>query len=102
MTETDTKEAKPGEYVPKGGFVTKGKLEYVDNKINLAVGLTKDKAIMSGPIEAIRKNCEKYLSLKSGSEKVSSIAKKINYKLGKGLDLDEIIRALPAGNFKIE
>jgi len=96
-----TKEAKPGEYVPKGGFVTKGKLEYVDNKINLAIGITKDKAIMSGPIEAIKKNCEIYLSLKSGNEKVSSISKKINYKLGKGINLDEIIRALPAGNFKL-
>jgi len=97
-----TKEANPGEYIPKGGFVTKGKLEYVDNKINLAIGLTKEKAVMSGPIEAIKKHCEKYLSLESGSEKVSSIAKKINYKLGKGLNLDEIIRALPAGDFKIK
>jgi len=97
-----TKEAKPGEYVPRGGFVTKGKLEYVDNEINLAVGITKDRAIMSGPVEAIKKNCEKYITLKQGNEKVSSVAKKINYKLGKGLSLDEIIRALPAGNFKVE
>jgi len=96
-----TKEAKPGEYVPRGGFVTKGKLDYIDNKINLAIGLTKDRAIMSGPIEAIKKHCEKHLTLKQGDEKVSSIAKKINYKLGKGLNLDDIIRALPAGNFNI-
>jgi len=86
-----TKEAKPGEYVPKGGFITKGKLEYIDNKINLAIGLTKNRAIMSGPLEAIKKNCEKYLILKQGDEKVSSIAKKINYKLGKNLELDEIM-----------
>ncbi len=97
-----TKEAKPGEYVPKGGFITKGKLNYVDNKINLAIGITKENAVMSGPVEAVKKNCEKYITLKQGDEKASSIAKKINYKLGKGLDLDDIIRALPAGNFNIK
>jgi len=57
---------------------------------------------MSGPLEAIKKNCEKYITLKQGNEKVSSIAKKISYKLGGNLDLDEIIRALPAGNFEIK
>jgi predicted ribosome quality control (RQC) complex YloA/Tae2 family protein len=97
-----TKEAKPGEFVPKGGFVTKGKLEYIDNKINLTIGITKDRAIMSGPLEAIKKHCKKYIILKQGDEKVSSIAKKINYKLGKGLSLDEIIRALPAGTFSFQ
>ncbi|MFC2016572.1 NFACT RNA binding domain-containing protein [Chloroflexota bacterium] len=97
-----TKEAKPGEYVPKGGFITKGKLNYVDNKINLAIGITKENEVMSGPVEAVKKNCVKYIALKQGNEKVSSIAKKIRYKLGGNLDLDEIIRALPAGNFSLK
>ena len=57
---------------------------------------------MSGPLEAIKKHCTDYVVLEQGDEKVSSIAKKINSKLGKNLDLDEIIRALPAGNFKIK
>ena len=97
-----TKEAKPGEYVPRGGFITKGKLNYVDNKINLAIGITKENAVMSGPVEAVKKNCIKYIELKKGDEKVSSVAKKIRYKLGGNLDLDDIIRALPAGNFKLQ
>ena len=86
----------------KGAFMIYGKTNYIDNKINLTVGITKERAVMSGPLESIKKNCEKYLILKQGNEKVSSVAKKINYKLGKNLDLDEIIRALPAGNFKLE
>ena len=86
----------------RGAFMIYGKTNYINNKINLAIGITKENAVMSGPVEAIKKNCEKYLILNQGDEKVSSIAKKISYKLGPGLDLDEIIRALPAGNFKLQ
>ena len=96
-----SKKTRAGEYMGKGAFMIYGKTNYIENKVNLAIGITKYKAIMSGPIEAIKTNCEKYITLKQGNEKVSSIAKKINYKLGKNLDLDEIIRALPAGGFKI-
>jgi len=100
--EQVTKKTKAGEYMGKGAFMIYGKTNYIENEINLAIGLTKDKIIMSGPLEAIKKNCEKYLVLKQGDEKVSSIAKKINYKLGKELSLDEIIRALPAGSFSFK
>jgi len=94
-----SKKTKAGEYMGKGAFMVYGKTNYIENKVNLAVGIAKDGAIMSGPVEAIKKNCEKYVALKQGNEKVSVIAKKINYKLGSGFDLDEIIRALPAGTF---
>ena len=100
--EQVSKKTKAGEYMGKGAFMVYGKSNYIENKINLAVGITKDRAIMSGPLESIKKNCEKFVVLKQGDEKVSNIAKKINYKLGSGLDLDEIIRALPAGRFKLE
>ncbi len=94
-----TKEAKAGEYVPKGGFVTKGKLEYVDNNINLAIGNFKGH-IMAGPLEAIKKHCKEFLELEQGREKPGKIAKIIQHKI-KG-NLDDIIRALPAGTFKIK
>ena len=97
-----SKKTRAGEYMGKGAFMIYGKTNYIENKVNLAIGITKDRIIMSGPLEAIKKNCEKYFVLKQGNEKVSSIAKKINYKLGKSLDLDEIIRALPAGDFKLQ
>jgi len=97
-----SKKTKAGEYMGRGAFMIYGKTNYINNKINLAIGITKENAVMSGPVEAIKKNCEKYLILNQGDEKVSSIAKKISYKLGPGLDLDEIIRALPAGNFKLQ
>jgi len=94
-----TKEAPPGEYIPRGGFVTKGKLNYIENNINCAIGIYKNK-IMSGPLEPIKKNCEKYIEIEQGREKASNIAKYIQKKIGG--NLDDIIRVLPSGGCKIK
>jgi predicted ribosome quality control (RQC) complex YloA/Tae2 family protein len=94
-----TKEAKPGEYVPKGGFITTGKLTYVDNKINLAVGNYNEK-VMAGPLESIKKHCKNYITLEPGKEKPAKIAKTIQYKIG--CNVDDIVRSLPSGTFKIK
>src|SRR3989338_194941 len=94
-----TKEAPAGEFVPRGGFVTKGKLEYVENKINFAIGSFEGK-IMGGPIEAAKKNCKEYTMLEQGNEKASSIAKYVQKKLGGSLD--DIIRVFPTGGCRIK
>ena len=100
LPEQVSKKTNTGEFMGKGAFMIYGKSNYMENKINLAVGITKENAIMSGPIGAIKKHCEKYIILKQGDEKASDVAKKIRYKLN-APDLDEIIRALPGGSFKI-
>lgn len=92
-----TKEAPSGEYIPRGGFVTKGKLTYIENNVNCAIGECKNK-IMCGPVEAVRKNCEKYVEIEQGREKTSVVAKYIQKKIGG--NLDDIIRALPSGGCK--
>lgn len=97
--EQVTKKAKAGEFLVKGAFIINGKTKYVENQMNLSVGATKDDAIMSGPLESIKKNCEKYVVLQQGKLKPSDAAKKIKFKIGGSLD--EIIRALPAGYFDI-
>ncbi|MFH2027792.1 MAG: NFACT RNA binding domain-containing protein [Nanoarchaeota archaeon] len=94
-----TKEALPGEYVPRGGFVTKGKLNYVENKINCAIGNYNGKA-MAGPISAVKKNCENYFEIKPGRDKASVVAKKINKKLE--LEVDDIVRILPTGGYELK
>jgi predicted ribosome quality control (RQC) complex YloA/Tae2 family protein len=94
-----TKKPKSGEYVPKGGFITEGGLKYIDNKINLAIGNYNGK-VMAGPVESIKKHCKDYLVIEKGNEKPGKIAKTIQNKL-KG-ELDDIIRILPAGTFKIK
>jgi|TARA_Y100000310_G_scaffold22935_2_gene21918 predicted ribosome quality control (RQC) complex YloA/Tae2 family protein len=95
-----SKKTKAGEYMGKGAFMIYGKTNYIDNKINLAVGMTEKHQIMAGPIEAVKANCEKYIVLVQGNEKVSSVAKYIQHKIGG--TLDEIIRALPSGGFEVK
>jgi len=100
--EQVSKKTKAGEYMGKGAFMVYGKTNYINNKVNLAIGINESQQIMSGPLDAVKANCDKYVVLIQGDEKASAIAKKINYKLGGNLGIDEIIRALPAGSFKIK
>lgn len=95
-----SKKAKAGEYLQKGAFMIYGETTYVDNEANLAVGITKEGAIMAGPLSAIKKHCVKSVPLSQGDEKTSNIAKKLQRKL-EGGTLDEIIRVLPAGGCKV-
>ena len=98
--EQVSKKTKAGEYMGKGAFMIYGKTNYIGNKVNLAVGINKSQQIMSGPIDAIKANCDKYVVLIQGDEKSSSVAKYIQHKIGGSID--EIIRALPAGEFKVK
>lgn len=90
-----SKEPNAGEFLPKGAFVIRGKTNYIAPKIDLAIGITEDGAIMCGPLAAVKRNTQKSLALKVKKEKSSDAAKKIRAKLGG--DLDEILRALPPG-----
>ncbi len=96
-----SKTVKAGEYIEKGSFIVKGKSNYVNNKINLAVGV-RDKTgeFMGAPLEAVKKHCKKFLIVEQGDNKPSECAKKIRKKLGFD-DLDEIIRVLPSGGCRV-
>ncbi|MBI3026666.1 DUF814 domain-containing protein [Candidatus Woesearchaeota archaeon] len=98
--EQVSKKTKAGEYMGKGAFMIYGKTNYITNKIDLAVGVTRQQQIMAGPIDAVKANSEKYVILQQGSEKASAIAKYIQHKLGGSID--EIIRALPSGGFSVK
>lgn len=94
-----TKEAQAGEFLAKGAFMIRGKTTYVDCSINLAMGLYED-AVMSGPVAAVKAHCKEIVEIVQGTEKASEIAKKIKKVLG--ADVDDIIRQLPAGEFKLK
>ncbi len=98
--EQISRKTKSGEYLTKGGFMIYGKTTYIDNTIDLAVGITKKNQIMAGPLESIKKNCDKIIVLEQGSEKASSIAKYIKHNFGGSID--DIIRVLPSGKFRIK
>ncbi len=98
--EQVSKKTKAGEFMGKGAFMIYGKTNYINNKVNLAVGITSSKQIMAGPLEAVKANCDKCIILEQGSEKASAIAKYIQHKLNGSID--EIIRALPSGGFRVK
>ena len=96
-----SKQANPGEFLAKGAFMIRGKTQYVKNKIDLAVGATEEGAIMAGPQRAIEAHCKKFVRIEQGPAKASDTAKKLQKILGAG-DLDELIRALPAGGYRVQ
>lgn len=88
------------ENLPKGAFLIVGKTNYIENKLNMAVGLASDGFVMGGPLEAVKKNCKKHVEIIPGDDKASAVAKKIKAVIGG--DLDEIIRVLPSGGMKFK
>ncbi len=98
--EQVTKEAQAGEFVPKGAFMIRGKTNYIHPKPDIAVGMTLDKAVMGGPVAAVKKACENFVELRPGKEKTSAIAKKIRAKIGG--ELDDIIRVMPSGGIELK
>ena len=97
-----SKEAKAGEYLVKGAFMIYGKKNYVPVMVVLAIGVTSDGRIMGGPAAAVAKNCAKSVKILQGDNKPSDAAKKIVKILGVDSScLDEIIRAMPAGECKV-
>ncbi len=98
--EQVTKEAKAGEFVPKGAFMIYGKRTQYRVNVVMSVGITKDGVVMGGPERPVKLHCEKAVNIIQGAEKTSDIAKKIKKILGSG-ELDDIIAVLPAGGCEI-
>ncbi len=100
--EQVSKEAKAGEYLTKGAFMVYGKKNPVPARVGLAIGLTSGGKIVGGQAAAVAASCGKYVKLIQGDNKPSDAAKKIAKILGLSSSyLDEIIRAMPAGEFKV-
>lgn len=95
-----TKEAQSGEYLQKGSFMIRGKTNYVDPNMKIAIGL-KDNVVIGGPVESVSHVTDNFVVLVSGTEKSGAIAKLIQKKIGK-VNLDEIIKFIPAGGSSIE
>lgn len=98
--EQVSKKANPGEYLEKGSFMIRGKMNLVNPGINLAIGVMEEGMIMAGPLTAVTQNCVKFVELKQGREKPGLIAKKIKRVIGG--EPDDIIRVLPSGGFEIK
>lgn len=99
-----SKSANAGEYLQKGSFMIRGKTNYLDAGImEVAVGVLhtdEGDVVISGPESAISMQTKDYIVLQQGKDKVSDIAKLVRKQFGG--ELDEIIRMLPAGAFRVK
>jgi len=95
-----TKEAKSGEFVPKGAFMIYGKKNFVkEYTMELAIGVKENKVI-GGPVTAVDKQTKNYVIVEMGDVKKSDLAKKIKNKING--DLDDIMNFLPGDGRIVE
>jgi predicted ribosome quality control (RQC) complex YloA/Tae2 family protein len=94
-----SKEAEAGEYIAKGAFMIRGKKNFINADLKIAIGIKEEK-IIGGPVDSVKKNAEKYIILIPGKDKASDTAKKIKNQIAG--ELDDIIRFLPSGGFSMQ
>ncbi|MBR9676518.1 DUF814 domain-containing protein [Candidatus Woesearchaeota archaeon] len=94
--EQVTKDANPGEFLPKGAFMIRGKTNYLSPTMSYAIGNYGGRA-MGGPLTAIKKHCKEYIELVQGDQKISDIAKQVAKKISIS-DVDEVMRTVPQGS----
>lgn len=97
-----TKTPPPGEYVPKGAFVIKGRRNYIRGvPLEIAVGIIdyEGPRIMSGPISALKKHAREYVIIKPGHTKKEAVAKELLKRIdpSRVFTLEDIMRVLPPG-----
>jgi predicted ribosome quality control (RQC) complex YloA/Tae2 family protein len=102
LPEQVSKTARSGEFVPRGGFIIRGKRNYYRCKLEVAVGLVNIEdtmKVMCGPVDAVEKHTDRYVVLVPGGMKKNDIA----HKLGKAFDIgvDNVDRALPPGGVTV-
>lgn len=104
-----SKEANSGEFMAKGSFMIRGDTTYVEPLMDFAVGLMKtvdDYIVLSGPLDAIKANCEFIVIIEQGTQKASvvakSVAKYFKEKYELGVSIDDIIKNLPSGGCQIK
>ncbi|MBU1199780.1 MAG: DUF814 domain-containing protein [Nanoarchaeota archaeon] len=90
-----SKQIESGGTLTKGAFMIYGETKYYHPGMSYAIGIYDGK-VMGGPLSAVKKNCKEFVEIEQGNEKLSDVAKLIRKKIGG--ELDDILRALPAGS----
>jgi len=106
--------APSGQFIAKGSFVVEGTRNFVQVTIlQLSVGLYQkgdNYSLMCGPSGPIKKNCVYYVTIEPSGLEMVEAAKKIKVEfqkfkekeeIVKAINIDDFIRALPAGDSHI-
>jgi len=109
------RQAPSGMYLPRGAFLIQGVKNYVKNlRVECAVGLARidgELTVISGPLEAVRRNSVAYVVLVPDRGKPSDTAKMVRAELAemirdeagfvRRISVDEFLRAMPPGAGRI-
>jgi predicted ribosome quality control (RQC) complex YloA/Tae2 family protein len=106
------KSAPSGEFLPKGSFTIEGQRNFIkSDTLRLAVGIMPiddDYILTCGPPEPIKKNSLCYAIIEPHGSEMAECAKKIRIEFSKlfqditrKINIDEFVRALPAGKSQI-
>jgi len=106
------KAAPSGEFLPKGSFTIEGQRNFIKSEtLRLAVGIMpeeEDYVLTCGPPEPIKKNSICYAIIEPHGLEMAESAKKIRIEflkiyeeITKKINIDEFVRALPAGKSQI-
>lgn len=103
LPEQVSKTAESGEFIPKGGFIIRGKRNYHRCKLEVAVGLIslgEKEALMGGPATAVAARAKNgYIILAPGATKKSIIAQQLARTFN--VTTDDVEKVLPPGNLTI-
>jgi predicted ribosome quality control (RQC) complex YloA/Tae2 family protein len=104
LPEQVSKTPQTGEFVPKGGFIIRGRRNYVkDIAMRAAIGLVEhegDVLVMAGPVEAVSSRADKWVELVPSKDKKETTAKRVARLLD--AELDEVVAVMPPGGCRVE
>lgn len=98
-----SKTPEPGEFLPKGAFVIRGKRNYSKKlEMRLAVGKIEyegERKVMCAPVSAVASHGREYFVIEPGDDNRLAFVKKLSDYYN--IPVDEIDRILPAGDIRI-
>jgi len=100
--EQVSKTPQSGEYLPKGAFIIRGKRNYHQCTLQLAIGLVTldgEPHLMGGPEDAVKALTTRYIVITPGTIKKPQLAKKIASLFH--VTTEDADKALPPGNATI-
>ncbi len=97
LPEQVSKTPEPGEYVPKGAFVIRGKRNYYkDVMLGAAIGLelNEEKKLVGGPVNAVRKRGAFVIEIEPGEFIQNDLSKKIYRILNDKFEDKKLIKTI--------
>jgi predicted ribosome quality control (RQC) complex YloA/Tae2 family protein len=102
--EQVSKTPQTGEFVPKGGFIIRGRRNYIkDIEMRIAIGWVEhegERLIMGGPLASVSAQADGWVELVPSKDKKETVAKDVARRLE--ADLEDVMPAMPPGGCKID